>query len=67
MHMIEHTLRVLYDIAHGAGLVIIIPKWMKYVLKECINSVSQRYSNLEKFAKKVCNSSPVDAILQYEN
>jgi hypothetical protein len=29
-HMIEHSLSALYDIAHGAGLSIVIPGWMKY-------------------------------------
>lgn len=32
-HMIEHELSALYDIAHGAGLAIIFPAWMKYVYK----------------------------------
>jgi NADP-dependent alcohol dehydrogenase len=29
-HMIEHSLSALYDIAHGAGLAIVIPAWMKW-------------------------------------
>jgi len=32
-HMVEHELSALYDIAHGAGLSIIFPAWMKYVYK----------------------------------
>jgi hypothetical protein len=32
-HMIEHELSGIYDIAHGAGLSIIFPAWMKYVYK----------------------------------
>jgi alcohol dehydrogenase YqhD (iron-dependent ADH family) len=32
-HMIEHELSGIYDIAHGAGLAIIFPAWMKYVYK----------------------------------
>ncbi len=32
-HNIEHELSGIYDIAHGAGLAIIIPAWMKYVYK----------------------------------
>ncbi len=31
-HMIEHSLSALYDIAHGAGLSIVLPAWMSYVL-----------------------------------
>ncbi|MDA3836431.1 MAG: iron-containing alcohol dehydrogenase [Nanoarchaeota archaeon] len=36
-HAIEHELSAEYDIAHGAGLAIIFPAWMKYVYKENIN------------------------------
>ncbi len=32
-HGIEHELSALYDIAHGAGLAIVYPAWMKYVYK----------------------------------
>lgn len=32
-HNIEHELSGTYDIAHGAGLSIIFPAWMKYVWK----------------------------------
>ncbi|MCK5567704.1 MAG: iron-containing alcohol dehydrogenase, partial [Actinomycetia bacterium] len=32
-HMIEHELSAIYDIAHGTGLSIIFPAWMKYVYK----------------------------------
>jgi len=31
-HMIEHSLSAIYDIAHGAGLSIILPAWMTYML-----------------------------------
>lgn len=32
-HNIEHELSAHYDIAHGAGLAIIFPAWMRYVMK----------------------------------
>jgi alcohol dehydrogenase YqhD (iron-dependent ADH family) len=31
-HGIEHELSATYDIAHGAGLAIVIPQWMEHVL-----------------------------------
>ena len=31
-HKLEHELSAAYDIAHGAGLAIVFPAWMKYVL-----------------------------------
>ncbi|OPY06234.1 MAG: NADH-dependent butanol dehydrogenase B [Syntrophaceae bacterium PtaB.Bin038] len=30
VHMIEHSLSALYDIAHGAGLSIVLPGWMSW-------------------------------------
>lgn len=33
-HMIEHSLSALYDIAHGAGLSIVLPGWMQYAVKK---------------------------------
>jgi len=44
-HSIEHSLSVLNDIAHGSGLAIIMPAWMKYVYKE----------DVKKFAKFACH------------
>jgi alcohol dehydrogenase YqhD (iron-dependent ADH family) len=32
-HAIEHELSAIYDVAHGAGLAVIFPAWMKYVYK----------------------------------
>lgn len=32
-HDIEHEISGIYDIAHGAGLAIVFPAWMKYCLK----------------------------------
>ncbi len=34
-HGIEHELSAIYDIAHGAGLAIVFPAWMKYVHSAC--------------------------------
>ena len=30
-HGLEHELSGLYDVAHGAGLAVIMPAWMEYV------------------------------------
>jgi alcohol dehydrogenase len=37
-HMIEHELSALNDVAHGAGLAIVFPAWMKYVCRHDIQS-----------------------------
>ncbi len=33
-HMIEHSLSAIYDIAHGAGLSIVLPGWMFYAVEK---------------------------------
>lgn len=40
-HAIEHELSALYDVAHGAGLSVIMPAWMKYVMKHDLNRFAQ--------------------------
>jgi alcohol dehydrogenase YqhD (iron-dependent ADH family) len=45
-HKIEHELSGIYDVAHGAGLAVVFPAWMKYVYKKGINRFVQ-------FAKRV--------------
>lgn len=47
-HDIEHELSGIYDIAHGAGLAILFPAWMKYVYKHDLNRFAQ-------FANRVFN------------
>ncbi|MGB6128090.1 MAG: iron-containing alcohol dehydrogenase [Psychrilyobacter sp.] len=47
-HKIEHEISALYDIAHGAGLAIILPAWMKYVYRTNIDRFVQ-------FANRVWN------------
>ncbi|MCG8480288.1 MAG: iron-containing alcohol dehydrogenase [Spirochaetales bacterium] len=32
MHLMEHAVSALYDLTHGAGLAILGPTWMRYVL-----------------------------------
>lgn len=49
-HNIEHELSAHYDVAHGAGLAIVFPAWMKYVYKHDINRFVQfavRVFNIE--------------------
>jgi len=32
--MIEHSLSALYNVAHGAGLSIVMPSWMRYQARQ---------------------------------
>ncbi|MEL7654595.1 MAG: iron-containing alcohol dehydrogenase [Bacillota bacterium] len=40
-HRMEHELSALYDVAHGAGLSVMTPSWMRYVYKANINMFVQ--------------------------
>lgn len=40
-HNIEHELSALYDCAHGAGLAVVFPAWMTYVMKHDVNRFAQ--------------------------
>jgi len=40
-HTIEHELSGIYDVAHGAGLAVILPAWMKYVYKQRLDRFIQ--------------------------
>ncbi|MDR2940402.1 MAG: iron-containing alcohol dehydrogenase [Clostridiales bacterium] len=40
-HNMEHELSALYDVAHGAGLAVLTPAWMKYVYKDNIQMFVQ--------------------------
>ncbi len=42
-HMIEHSLSALYNVAHGAGLAVVIPAWMKWYKEQNITQF-QRFS-----------------------
>ena len=40
-HMMEHELSGLYDVAHGAGLAVMFPAWMKYVMNHDVMRFAQ--------------------------
>ena len=52
-HMIEHALSALYNVAHGAGLSVVIPAWMKWYK-------DQNLPMFERFAKEVFNLNSAD-------
>ena len=53
-HMIEHALSALYNVAHGAGLSVVIPAWMKWYK-------NQNLPQFERFAKEVFGLDDADA------
>ncbi|MCR5414053.1 MAG: iron-containing alcohol dehydrogenase [Kiritimatiellae bacterium] len=52
-HGIEHELSALYDCAHGAGLAVVMPAWMEYVMPSGV-------SRFARFAEKVWGVAPGD-------
>ena len=40
VHMIEHSLSAIYDIAHGAGLAIVLPGWLSYTQKKNVRKLA---------------------------
>jgi len=46
MHMIEHSLSALYNVAHGAGLSVVIPGWMVF-------QAQRNPEKLAQFAQRV--------------
>lgn len=60
-HMIEHSLSALYNVAHGAGLAIVIPAWMKWYEK-------QNPEQFKRFAKEIFDEEDADkGIEELEN
>lgn len=49
-HFIEHEMSAEWDIAHGAGLAVVTPSWMRYVYKD----------NIKLFAKFAVNVFNID-------
>lgn len=40
-HRMEHELSAAYDVAHGAGLAVMTPAWMRYVYKDNVDMFVQ--------------------------
>lgn len=53
-HMIEHEVSAIYDLTHGAGLAILHPVWMRYVLND---STAPKFAQM---ARNVWNVSEED-------
>jgi len=50
-HGLDHELSAIFDIAHGAGLAIMFPAWMRYNLKE--DTAQEAAIRFARFAAKV--------------
>lgn len=52
-HMLEHAMSAVVNCAHGAGLAVIMPAWMKWYK-------SRNLSAFERFARKIFGASSAD-------
>lgn len=52
-HLIEHSLSALYNVAHGAGLAVVIPAWMKW-------HKEQNIKQYERFAREIFHVQSAD-------
>lgn len=60
-HMIEHSFSALFNIAHGAGLAIVIPAWMKWYH-------TKNKAQFERFAKTIFGKdNAIDGIYELES
>ena len=58
VHPIEHELSAYYDLTHGAGLAILTPAWMRYVL--CDKTV-KRFAMYAENVWRIRTANPYDA------
>jgi alcohol dehydrogenase YqhD (iron-dependent ADH family) len=59
-HMLEHSLSAYFDIAHGAGLAIVMPAWMKYVYTE----KPERFAKFADSIFGINNGSPEKSAIE---
>ncbi len=68
-HQMEHELSGLYDVAHGAGLAVMFPAWMKYVMNQDLNRFVQFATRVWGVQNDPANPKKTaeEGILAYEN
>jgi len=67
-HRIEHELSAVYDVAHGAGLAVLFPVWMKYVHETNLDRFAQfakRVFGIDKGDKKASALEGIEALAEF--
>ena len=67
MHMIEHSMSALYNIAHGAGLSIVIPGWLRWRSETHPERIIQLGSRIFRFDPEDTEPTPSKTIRNIEN
>ena len=68
MHMIEHSLSAFYNVAHGAGLSVVIPGWMRYQSKltpEKFAQFAERIFGITSGSKEKRAADGIQALLTW--
>lgn len=52
-HFMEHEISAIYNVAHGAGLSVIVPAWMTYVAKS-------NPAKVQQFAERVMDAATIE-------
>lgn len=60
-HMIEHPLSGFHDIAHGAGLSIVIPAWLKYMKPRIAHRIVLFGERILRMGPALSEKDPLDA------
>ncbi|MCQ2605275.1 MAG: iron-containing alcohol dehydrogenase [Bacteroidales bacterium] len=68
-HGIEHELSALYDCAHGAGLAVIMPAWMQYVVEHDVMRFAQMATRVWNCKMDFANplKTAMDGIQAFKN
>lgn len=48
VHAMEHELSAVYDIPHGLGIAILLPRWMRYIMKD-----ARTHAQIARLARNV--------------
>lgn len=56
-HIIEHELSAYYDITHGLGMAIILPRWMRYIFDK---DNAMEISRFGKSVFNICDSQELE-------
>ena len=64
-HGMEHELSALYDCAHGAGLAVVMPAWMEYVMKVDVPRFARFASKVFGVADGDENAMALEGIRRY--
>ena len=69
-HMLEHPMSALYNIAHGAGLSIVMPAWLRYKKTDIADRIilfGKKILEMDKLDFMNRNAACETVISQFEN